>query len=346
MTLRVGARELVRAAGRPVPAFVVEGRFAGVTTRSWITDVGEVVREESPMGLLSVRETPAQAQALAVAGEVRTDLIEAAAIAPDRPLRLDDPTAVARLRIRLSGIAAFPPADLDGEGQTLSDGVLEVRDARTLVDGPAPPDLDLFTRPEAFLESDAPEVKAEAEKAVAGASRPRDRAERLVRHVHAILEKRPTISLPSAREVLRTRIGDCNEHTALYVALARAVHLPARIATGLVQLRGAFYYHAWPEVFVASSEARRGRWLPVDPTLNQFPADATHVRLARGGLERQAAIVSLVGRARLEVLDVELRPEATPVLVGAPAADMRPMDLPLPARAREGCWSSPPRRTP
>ncbi len=77
-------------------------------------------------------------------------------------------------------------------------------------------------------------------------------------------------SLPSAAEVLRTRVGDCNEHTALFVALARAAGLPARIAVGLVYLRGGFYYHAWPEVYV--EERGRGLWLPVDPTLNQFPA--------------------------------------------------------------------------
>ena len=298
MTLRVRSREIVRAAGRPVPAFLVEGLFAGITTRSWITDVGEIVREESPMGLLTVRETPEQAQALAVPGAIQADLLEASAISPSRPLRIDDPTTVARLRIRLSGLDAFDRADLDGDGQTLDGGdVLEVRDPRDLGPGPAPADLARYLGPEPFLESDAPEIRAEAEKAIAGAAEPRLRAERLVRYVHALLEKRPTISLPSALEVLQTRVGDCNEHTALYVAMARAAGLPARVAIGLVQLRGAFYYHAWPEVFVAEADRRRGVWLAVDPTLNQFPADATHVRLARGGLDRQAAIVSH-GRAR------------------------------------------------
>ena len=85
MTLEVQAREVVRAAGRPVPAFRVEGRLAGITTRTWITDVGDVVREESPMGLIVVRETPAQAQALAVPGAIQTDMLEAAALVPATP---------------------------------------------------------------------------------------------------------------------------------------------------------------------------------------------------------------------------------------------------------------------
>jgi transglutaminase-like putative cysteine protease len=220
-----------------------------------------------------------------------------------------------------------------------------VRDPRDLRPGPAPADLPLFLRPEAFIESDAPEIRAEAQKAAGtGAPPPRLKAERLVRHVHAILEKKPTVSLPSALEVLKTRVGDCNEHTALYVAMARSLGLPARIAVGLVYLRGAFYYHAWPEVWVDESRGR-GLWLAVDPTLNQFPADATHVRLTRGGLERQAAILGLVGHARLEVLDVELRPGAVPILVGRAPSDLRPLDLSLPRRdgSGRGCWSSPAR---
>lgn len=342
MTLEVQAREVVRAAGRPVPAFRVEGRLAGITTRTWITDVGEVVREESPTGLLVVRETQEQAQALAVPAAVRTDLLEAAAIVPKTPRRIDDPTTVARLRLRIDGLAGLDPADLDGAGQTEEGGTIEVVDPRGLASEPAPADLDRFRGPEPLLESDAPEIRAEAGAAVAGARAPRQRAERLLRHVNAILEKKPTVSLPSALEVLKTRIGDCNEHTALYVAMARAIGLPARVAVGLVHLRGAFYYHAWAEVWVDEGRGR-GLWLPVDPTLNQFPADATHVRLARGGLDRQAAILGLVGRARIEILHVELRPGANPILVGRNAGDLGPLEVPLPRRdgGRRGCWSSP-----
>ncbi len=119
MTLEVQAREVVRAAGRPVPAFRVEGRLAGITTRTWITDVGEVVREESPMGLLVVRETAEQAQALAVPGAIQTDLLEASALVPTTPRRIDDPTTVARLKLRIEGLSGFDPADLGGLGAVL-----------------------------------------------------------------------------------------------------------------------------------------------------------------------------------------------------------------------------------
>jgi transglutaminase-like putative cysteine protease len=103
---------------------------------------------------------------------------------------------------------------------------------------------------------------------------------------------------------------------------------------------GAFYYHAWAEVWIGEQDGR-GLWLPVDPTLNQFPADATHVRLVRGGLDRQAAILSLFGRAKLSVLDVELRPGSTPILVGDRDAVLPPLELPLtgPEGAGRSCWA-------
>ena len=58
----------------------------------------------------------------------------------------------------------------------------------------------------------------------------------------------------------------------------------------------------------------------MDPTFNQFPADATHLRLARGGLDKQAAIIPLIGRLKITVLDLELAPGATPILVGRDTA--------------------------
>jgi transglutaminase-like putative cysteine protease len=347
MTVKVQARELVRAAGRRVPAFRLEMQFAGFVTLSWITDVGEVVREESPTGFVVVRETPDRARALAVPGEVQTDLLQAAALVPSPPTRIDDPTTVQLLRIRLSGADDFDEADLQGAGQETEGEIIEVRDPRGLQPGPRDPDLERHLRPEPLIESDAEAIRAEAERGVALATDdPRSRAERLLRHVHALLEKKPTVSLPSALEVLKTRVGDCNEHTALYVAMARSLGIPARIAVGLVYMSGsmggAFYYHAWAEVWIHEGEGR-GLWLPVDPTLNQFPADATHVRLVRGGLDRQAAILGLFGQAELGILDVELRPGSTPILVGQPAAVLPALDLPIPSAEGSGpsCWSRP-----
>jgi transglutaminase-like putative cysteine protease len=345
--IRVGGREVLRTASRSIPAFRVDMRFAGLRTSSWVTDTGEVVREESPTGFLSVRESPEAARRMAIGGRIQGDLLEAAAVIPvwstPRP-RLDDPRDVRRLKLQLAGID-LANADLQGAGQSVQADVVEIVDARSLRATAADADLRHYLEPEPLIESNDPAIRAEARAALEGVTGTRAQAERLTRRVNAMLDKKPTVSLPSAREVLRTKVGDCNEHTALYVAMARASGIPARIAVGLVYTRGAFYYHAWPEVFVDHTGAR-GVWLPVDPTFNQFPADATHVRLARGGLDRQAAIIPLIGNLKMTILDVDLAPNARSVLVGRQPTDMAPLAVPIPRRSASGCcscWSSPSR---
>lgn len=317
ISVDIGPREIVRAANAPIPAFRVEMEFAGLRTTSWITDTGEVVREESPMGFITVRETAERARTLAVPGQIRQDLLRAAAVVPDmrRPIPpIGDPRGVQRIRMRIEGADLSSP-ELHGAGQTVTGDVVEITNVGQLVAGSADPDVRRFLAPEPFIESDAPEIRAEAEIAVRNIAGSRARAEALTRYVNQLLEKKPTVSLPSAREVLRTKIGDCNEHTALFVAMARSVGMPARIAVGLTFVHGAFYYHAWPEIYL-DEEHGRGLWMAVDPTLNQFPADSTHLRLARGGLDKQAAIVPLIGRLKITVIDIDLDPEATPILVG------------------------------
>ncbi|MBI3402446.1 MAG: transglutaminase domain-containing protein [Acidobacteria bacterium] len=333
--VRVGKREFVPGVNTPIPAAHVEMEYAGLSTTSWVTDTGEVLREESPMGMITVRETPEAARAMAVSRRTQVDMLRAAAIVPIGARRIDEPRDVRRIRLQLSN-ADLSGFALNGVGQTFSstDSIVEIRDPQGLKAERADPDAAKYLAPEAFIESDAPEIIAESEIAARGATDVRDRAEKITRYVNAILDKKPTVSLPSAREVLRTRVGDCNEHTALYVAMARAQKIPARIAVGMVYIHGAYYYHAWPEVYIDEG-SNRGLWLPVDPTLNQFPADGTHLRLARGGLDKQTIILPLIGKLRMRVMGLEMAPNSTPILVGKPPADLGPLAIPIPKR--ESC---------
>ena len=96
--------------------------------------------------------------------------------------------------------------------------------------------------------------------------------------------------------VLRTGIGDCNEHATLLTALLRASGIPAKIVVGLVYTRGKFFYHAWTEAYL-------DRWVSMDATLNQMPVDVTHIKLFEGNLDKQVEIAGLIGTLTLEVLD-------------------------------------------
>ncbi len=237
------------------------------------------------------------------------------------------------MRVRLDGADDLSRTELVGAGQTFDGDVIEVTRPETPELGPVDPEAWRYLSPEPLIESDDPAIVAEADRAVGTLVGVWERAEALTRYVNGLLDKKPTVGIPSASEVLRTKIGDCNEHTALYVAMARAVGIPTRIAVGLVYMQGAFYYHAWSEVYLEEDGA--AVWLPVDPTLNQFPADGTHLRLASGGLDRQAAILPLVGAVRMSMLDLELDEHSTPVMMAAPPMALENSAFPMPTLTRD-----------
>jgi len=165
-------------------------------------------------------------------------------------------------------------------------------------------DLLEYLQPEPLIQSDDEGIISVAEEVGrwrrTGNNDPLQVTRRLTVGVNEMLEKRITFSIPNAVQVLESGQGDCNEHTVLFVALARALGLPARTAVGLVYVNGAFFYHAWPEVWL-------GQWVAVDPTFGQYPADAAHLRFVTGGLAQQVEIVRLIGNLDIEVVT----PEAT-----------------------------------
>jgi hypothetical protein len=225
------------------------------------------------------------------------DILETTAIGANRQLG----PSVANLRVRMSN-ADLRGFDLIGPRQELRGDTLVVRrePVSLLAAGYKLPDggrrlLPELTMAEPLIQSTNPEIARLASRLARGERDPRIVAERINRWVHDSLEKRITFGIPSALQVLRSRAGDCNEHAQLFVALARAAGIPTRIAAGLGYIDGKFYYHAWPEVYLRD-------WVAVDPTFGQFPADAAHLRFTVGGLGRQAELLRLMGKLRIEVL--------------------------------------------
>ncbi len=301
-----------------VKVWRVEERLGGVAVASWVDGDGRIVRAESPLGFSIERTAYELARQEWQLNRRDKDLaagygplVGSTAIASN--VSLGDVARVHRLRVRLEGVV-LEGFDLAGGRQSLQGDTLTVVQeagaelsagytlpwrAAALPRAPRPaaaPDVptsaDLESTP--LIQASDPEIVHRAGHIVDGATDPRIAAGRLNGWIYAALRKEITPSVPSAIEVLHAGKGDCNEHTVLYVALARSVGLPARTAAGLVYLRGRFYYHAWPEVWL-------GRWVAVDPTLGQFPADASHLRFVTGELARQLVLIRLIGRLRLEV---------------------------------------------
>ena len=225
------------------------------------------------------------------------DILETTAIAADKRLR----DGLAKLTVRLSDVD-LSGFDLDGDRQRLHGDTLTVtreRDDALAATYTLPMGgrrlLKSYTRPEPLIQVGNLEIVRVMSRIVGKETNPRIAAERINRWLYDSLDKHLTFGVPNALEVLRTKRGDCNEHTQLFVALARSAGIPTRIAAGLAFLDGKFYYHAWPEIYLNG-------WVAVDPTFGQFPADAAHLRFTIGGLGRQADLLRLMGNLQIELL--------------------------------------------
>lgn len=114
-------------------------------------------------------------------------------------------------------------------------------------------------------------------------------AQKLADWTHQNLEWK-SVANADARQTLATREADCSEFSALFVAMARSLGLPARLVSGLAYTGSSFGGHAWVEVWV-------GKWIELDPTWGTHFVDATHIRNDSGALVTSAA---------LNLIDVEV----------------------------------------
>jgi hypothetical protein len=288
--------ETISIMDRQEEAQKVSVDFMGASQFAWIGKDGTVLREEGSLGI-SLEQVTREEALQRVTVLPGTDLVEFASIPASKFIH--NVVHLSELKLKLDGIN-IGTLFLNGGRQSLQGNVLTIRResianllsqslAKKLSD-----DTKTYLKPTPLIESDHPEIQAKAKEIVSPHDSDLMKASKLVKWVNENIEKRPVLSVPNALEILHNRMGDCNEHAVLLTALARAAGIPAEVEAGLVYQRGRFYYHAWNVLYL-------GTWVTADSVMGQLPADVTHIRFVRGA-ERQIDLVSLIGKARIEVL--------------------------------------------
>jgi hypothetical protein len=292
--------EAVSIGGKLLTARKYNLEFMGMKQSAWIDREGTVLKEEGLLGI--TLERVSREEALAGMGDAATsDLVELAAIPSLRPI--EQPEGVKGLSVRLTGLddAFFA---LHGDRQHYRDGVLTIRREAmlpgSLPRGEVERDFAAFLAPTPLVQSDHPKIQKQVRNIIAPGDAPEEKAGKIMDWIFQSLEKRPVLSVPNAVQILENRVGDCNEHAVLMTAMARAAGIPATVEAGLVYQRGRFYYHAWNALYLS----QWGGWVTADATLGQFPADVTHIRLVRGEADRQLDLLGLIGRLKIEILEV------------------------------------------
>ena len=307
-------------------AWWVVSSFNDIQTRSLIASNGDILRQEGALGISMVRMSPEDAQQLDLEDPV--DLIGLSGVPVKGKLK--HPREKQALTVKVSGVdinklsESLPVQSVNLETQEVS---IQIIDLNTIAATPIIKDNETASYRDALvatldLPSNHPDIRAKSQEIIASATNRLEAVQSINQFVFDYMEKTPVIGVPNGLTALQQAQGDCNEHTALFVSLARAAKIPARIAAGIVfsDRTGPlkqFYYHAWPEVLVYNQQGEP-IWLPLDPTFGQTPADATHIKLVEGGLDRQVEIMAYLGQIKLEMVSdypsskPKPKPEATP----------------------------------
>ncbi|MBU1711158.1 MAG: transglutaminase-like domain-containing protein [Proteobacteria bacterium] len=268
--------------------------FSGVRINSWIDDNGKVIQEESPAGFVFISEPEFKATDIALKGKEILSAVSAPIIG-----RMPDITKLNAIQYRLS----YPEGaevELDTDRQQLAGDMLTV----TIESLPAINSLpcsgydnELASTP--YIQSLNQAITDQVSDLVDENDPPLATARIISEWVYNNLEKRPVLGIPDALTTLSIKKGDCNEHAALFAAMARNAKIPTRIVAGVVYYDDAFYYHAWNEVCLDD------RWISLDTTKNQFPADISHIKFISGETKEMIKIGALLGKLTIEVMGTE-----------------------------------------
>jgi hypothetical protein len=122
-----------------------------------------------------------------------------------------------------------------------------------------------FTAPERYIESEDAQIEALAKRVADGVRDPLLLARRFYQYV---IDNSTYVltgtGIHGAKSLLKTGEGECGDYSALFVALSRAVGIPARPVVGYWAKSGTDQTHVWAEFFVQGQG-----WVPVDPTMGQ-----------------------------------------------------------------------------
>jgi len=250
--------------------------YWGMEERFWIDDSGMVTREDMSLGVQARPPGPEDREGrLALEGILSQTAVPGIGVPADLD-RLDKAVVVLEGTMRPPPESRWQKVARGGDRVlvTLTKPTIPPPDRRQPLTGAVPGD-------DFGLDLDSPRIRELASGITASVDDPWEKALAVGQWVYEELGK-SMVECFSALQVLETGEGECQSHSLLAVSLLRSAGLPARFAYGVVYLpdRHAFGFHTWVQVHL-------GEWIPMDPTLGDFPAGVDHLTLAVGGYRDQ-----------------------------------------------------------
>jgi transglutaminase-like putative cysteine protease len=264
---------------------------------------GDLLKVDGPMGIEMIPESREEAMAKPDAYKPTPDLAFSTSLKTDRPIPNPSKTTYLDLLVVGPDLSRVKSDDhqtvtREGEGWRVkvhpprsdaSPGATVAEAARL---------ASAWTKPGLHIPNDSPRFRSLAARIVGPRKRVMEIARAVQDYVYGLMKPNAGIGvLRDANDVLDTKEGVCRDYAILTATILRAAGVPTRVASGLVNWDGDFFYHAWVEVFNGK------QWIGVDSTTPSPQISATHVKLASGSVE-DAFTFPFLERARLEIREV------------------------------------------
>ena len=97
---------------------------------------------------------------------------------------------------------------------------------------------------------------------------------------NAITQKDFSVNFANADKIMKTRQGDCTEHSILLASLLRAAGIPSKVVIGLIYTdvpEHSFGYHMWVKAYI-------GTWINLDPSFPSENFSPIHIAMYESAL--------------------------------------------------------------
>lgn len=290
----VGSQTIETKQGK-TEATVIDVQDPRAPMKIFLSAKGDLIKATGPFGMEMVPLTKEEALA---SGEA-VDIALASSIKPDR--EIVDSLNVEKIKLKVTGhnlgrLAndAHQTVSKDGDAWVLQ--IHPVQPSPALVGNEAVP-TGPWLSSDIHIPSDKPSFVKLAKTIVGDSKGVLSRAEAIRLFVHGKLRANAGMGiLRDADDILKSGDGVCRDHAILMATLLRAEKIPTKVVSGLVYGMGAFYYHAWVEVWTGK------QWLGLDSTRPRSGLDATHIKTGEGTVG-EAFTSFLLDGAKIAVLD-------------------------------------------
>jgi hypothetical protein len=288
---------------QPVDATLVQIVDPRITTDVYITAKGDLIKAEA-MGIEMFPETREKALDSKNQGyKPSADLAFATSIHPNK--NIANPSTLTGMSLKITGrdLSRLPSDDHQTVKRQGNAWLIDVHPPKYAADkritiaqaGKQKPE---WLKPAMNIPSKDKEFKDLSAKILKGEKKVVPAAMAIKSYVYGIMQPNAGIGvLRDASEVLSSKEGVCRDYAILTATLMRSAGIPARLASGVVNWQGDFYYHAWVEIWDGS------KWIGIDSTVPEKQISAAHVKLADGNVE-EAFAFTFLDKVKIEVLDL------------------------------------------